>query len=63
MITVDEPIDRAFHQRRMAEEEAAARDLPACVARSMHLELAALHRLALERSATQRGTLGLFAEI
>lgn len=50
MIEVDAPIDRAFHTRRIAEEDAAAERTNTPLARALHLELAALHRMALRRA-------------
>jgi hypothetical protein len=52
MIIIDEPVDGAFHEKRLAEETAAADRLPGSLERSLHLELAALHRLALVRSVS-----------
>lgn len=50
MIEIDEPIDRRFHKRRAEEEDAASLVAATSAASAMHRELAALHRIALQRS-------------
>lgn len=50
MIEIDEPIDKRFHAVRAAEEDAASLVAITPAASALHRELAALHRIALQRS-------------
>jgi hypothetical protein len=50
VIEIDEPVDGSFHRRRAAEEDSAAKMAASPIARALHCELAALHRLALRRA-------------
>jgi hypothetical protein len=49
MIEVYDPRDRTRHEKRAAEELAAARLATDRLTRTAHLELAALHQMAVRR--------------